>query len=93
MLRAALLIIAGVALAIGAMGIASGAGFGWPFLFWGAILAAGVLYERFRYKPLSRTAPGPEWEKTAERFVDDETGRTVTVYMRKDTGERQYVED
>jgi hypothetical protein len=93
MLRAVLLIIAGVALAIGATGIAGRAGFGWPIFFWGVVLAAGVLYERFRYKPLSRETPGPDWEKTTERFVNEETGRTVTVYIRKDTGERQYVEE
>ena len=93
MLRAALLIIGGVTLAIGVFGIVCGGGFGWPILTWGLVLTVGVLYERFRYKPLSRTVPGPEWEKTTERFVDDETGRTVTVYMHKETGERQYVEE
>jgi len=91
MLRTALLIVAGVSLAIGLMGI--GAGYGWPLVIWGAVLALGLLYERFRYKPIERTAPGPEWEKTTERFVDDETGRTVTVYMHKTSGDRQYVEE
>jgi len=91
MLRTALLIVAGVLLAIGVMGL--GKGFGWPFLIWGAVLALGLLYERFRYKPLTRDMPGPDWERTTERFVDDETGRTVTVYMHKTTGERQYVKE
>lgn len=91
MLRTALLIVAGVSLAIGVMGI--GAGYGWPLVCWGAILALGILYERFRYKPVKREPPGPEWERTTERFIDDETGRTITVYTRKDTGERQYVDE
>jgi hypothetical protein len=90
MLRNVLLAVAGVMLAIGMVGITS---FGWPFLIWGAVLAAGLLYERFRYKPLESGGPGPGWERTSERFVDDETGRTVTVYVQKETGERQYVAD
>ena len=28
-----------------------------------------------------------------ERFVDDETGRNVTVYVRTATGERKYVDE
>lgn len=52
-----------------------------------------MLIERFRYKRLSSKAPGPGFERTTERFIDDETGKAVTVYMRPDTGERIYVED
>jgi hypothetical protein len=75
------------------VGLLTSPRFGWPLLIWGAIFAVALLYERFRYKPLKRSDPGPGWERTSERFVDDETGRTVTVYVQKETGERQYVED
>jgi len=62
-------------------------------LIWGGILLAAVVYERFRYKPLEPRRPGPDWERTSERFVDAESGKTVTVYVEPRTGERQYVEE
>jgi hypothetical protein len=65
----------------------------WAFILWGAILFFGLAYERFRYKSVVAAVPGPGWVRTAERFVDDETGKTVTVYLQPDTGERTYVED
>jgi hypothetical protein len=36
-------------------------------------------------------APGAGWTKTAERFIDDETGESVTVWLEPKTGERRYV--
>jgi hypothetical protein len=38
-------------------------------------------------------APGPGWEATGERFIDDETGRAVTVYIERASGERRYVNE
>jgi len=51
------------------------------------------VYERYRYKPLATASPGPGWQRTAERFVDPDTGKTVTVYLEPGSGERQYVEE
>jgi hypothetical protein len=65
----------------------------YTLLIWGTILFAAVVYERFRYKPLEHKLPGPGWERTSERFVDAESGKTVTVYVEPKTGERQYVEE
>ena len=65
----------------------------YTLLIWGGILFAAVVYERFRYKPLELKSPGPGWERTSERFVDAESGKTVTVYLEPRTGERQYVEE
>ncbi len=59
--------------------------------FWALILLAGLAIERWRYKRLSATAPGPGWQKTDERFVDPETGKLVTVYFHPATGERRYI--
>ena len=73
--------------------LVGGAGAGWGALILGAILILGTVYERVRYKPLSAAKPGPGWQRTSERFVDEETSKTVTVYIRPETGERQYVED
>ena len=63
------------------------------FVCWGVIIVLGTVYERFRYKPLEGTAPGAGWQKTTERFVDDETGAPVTVFIDPQTGERKYVRD
>jgi hypothetical protein len=59
-------------------------------LFWAVALIAGTIYERVIYKPLESHA-GAGWTATSERFVDDATGKTVTVYVREQTGERKYV--
>ncbi len=63
------------------------------FFFWGAALIAAIVFERVRYKKIARKSPGPDWQRTTERFVDDETGKTVTVYVHPQSGERAYVED
>jgi uncharacterized membrane protein HdeD (DUF308 family) len=63
------------------------------FTIWGVLLVLGTVFERFRYKPNETTVPPANWERTAERFIDDETGKPVTVYVDPRTGERKYVED
>ncbi|MBI1179922.1 MAG: hypothetical protein GC201_05140 [Alphaproteobacteria bacterium] len=57
----------------------------------GIVLLLGSLYERIHYKRLAGASPGPDWEATAERFVDPETGKLVQVYLKPRTGERTYV--
>jgi uncharacterized membrane protein HdeD (DUF308 family) len=63
------------------------------FMFWGVVLIVSLIIERVRYKRLEQKSPGPGWERTTERFVDEETGAMVTVYVKPDTGERAYVRD
>ena len=58
---------------------------------WAALLLVGLLVERWRYKPLAGRPPGPDWQRTDERFVDPETGKLVTVYFHPATGERRYI--
>jgi hypothetical protein len=58
---------------------------------WGLVLIIGLLFERWRYKPLTGARLGPGWVATDERFVDPETGKLVTVYFHAATGERRYV--
>jgi len=57
----------------------------------GVLLFVGLVFERWRYKPLSDARLGPDWIATEERFVDPETGKLVTVYYHPATGERRYV--
>ena len=63
------------------------------FLFWGTILIAGTVFERYRYKRLETQAPAGNWQRTSERFIDDDTGAPVTVWIDPATGERKYVRD
>ena len=92
-LRAALLVI-GLALLVGAAAFATagcGLGLTLRFALAGSLLIGAVLFERWRYKRLASGRPGPEWVETAERFVDPEGGKLVTVYYHPSTGERRYV--
>ncbi|MBY0317809.1 MAG: hypothetical protein K2X72_03700 [Reyranella sp.] len=71
------------------------AGFSLPGGLWllisGGVVTAGTLLERVIYKPLLREKPGAGWSKTAERFIDPDTGQAVDVFYNPRTGERQYV--
>jgi len=61
------------------------------FVFWGAILLLGTVYERVRYKPIEKVTPGAGWTRTDERFIDDETGQPVTIWLDPASGERKYI--
>ena len=89
----------GIVLAVGILmllaGVAS-AGLGMPGLpLWllivGGTITAGTLLERVIYKPLQRERPGAGWVKTAERFIDPDSGQAVDVFYNPASGERQYV--
>lgn len=62
----------------------------WSLVIAGGVLAAALVFERRRYKPLE-TAPPPGFEATSERFADPATGALLTVYAHPATGERRYV--
>ncbi len=64
----------------------------WPLIVLGALLLLGTLAERVVYKPLAKEKP-PGAVRTNERFIDDKTGKSVTVYTDPATGERTYVEE
>jgi hypothetical protein len=93
MLRTAVLIFAGLAIALGVCLCAKGAAVfgGIQTLIGGTILLAGTLFERWRYR--NRNAPTTgNWQVTGERFVDSETGRNMEVLYNPDSGERRYRE-
>jgi hypothetical protein len=91
MLRKWVLLVAAVALACGLAALFARVPPGFVFVFWGAVIVLSIVYERYRYKPVETAAPGPGWTKTPERFIDDETGEPVTVWLQPETGERKYV--
>ena len=63
--------------------------FGVPLTFVGLGLVASLAFDT-RYKPASDRPAGPGWVDTGERFIDPETGQRVAVFMRPETGEREY---
>ena len=62
-------------------------------VLWPALVLGGVLFERYRYKPPLSAPPGPDWQATAEKFVDPGTGEALTVYVQPSTGKRAYVKE
>jgi hypothetical protein len=64
----------------------------WPWLIVAILLVIGTVFER-RYHNRSEGRPGGAgWERTDERFRDETTGRLVTVWYNRVTGERRYDE-
>ena len=93
MLRNAVLALGGALFLTGAMGLLAHAwGMSLVLMIWGVIIVFAILYERYAYKNIVDAPPtGKGWTRTNERFVDDKSGRTVTVYVKPITGERAYV--
>jgi len=95
MLRNVVLGVGGALLATGVLALIAGAYGAAAFcIVWGGILVFGIVYERVAYKTVVDKVPaGTGWQRTAERFVDEKSGKTVTVYVKALTGERAYVAD
>ncbi len=94
MLRS-LVVAAGVfCIACGLVALATGV---WPGaivpMIFGTLLLLGTVWERLTYKPLERSSPGPGWVATEERFVDEDTGAMIRVWMEPKSGERRYIKD
>lgn len=62
----------------------------WPMLLAAGLLVAGTVFERFYYR--GSEAQGGDWQPTAEKFLDEESGRPVTVWFNPRTGARCYVD-
>jgi hypothetical protein len=90
MLRGMVVAVGAFCLVAGAVMWAMAVPTGLILLFWAVALIGGTIYERVIYKPLENQA-GPGWTATSERFIDDATGKSVTVYVQEGTGERKYV--
>ena len=90
MLRTALLVVALGLLAVGLGAWLGGSPSSLPLLVWGAVLAAAVLLERWRYRSNS-AARASEFQATDERFIDPESGTAMQVLFNPRTGERRYL--
>lgn len=77
--------IAGLALAL----TADGAGI--PLLVLAVAIVVGVVFEpRYRNGRMVPDAEFVDWQRTGEKFVDTETGRTLEVWSDPLTGARRY---
>ena len=85
-------------LALGAAAVAGGTllsiatgGGGIGLIVFGVLLFAGVLLEGRYGRPGTPTnVPPHAWELTNEKFIDDETGQLLEVWIDPLTGERRY---
>ena len=89
MLRGAVLFIVALFL-LCALYAVSQDGAAWPMLLIAALFVAGTLFERFHYR--GSEAMDGDWQPTSEKFIDDESGKPVTVWFNPKTGARRYVE-
>lgn len=83
--------------ALGALALAGGtlltmqAGGGIGLMLIGALLIASLALEGRYGRPGAPTdVPPHAWELTGERFVDDETGQLLEVWIDPLAGERRY---
>lgn len=89
MMRAFVLVLSLLLVAIGLWPCVQGARPLFPPLIWGGVLCVAVLLERWRYRGQAGRE-GALWEATDERFIDPETGKLMQVYYQPQTGERRY---
>lgn len=86
-----------VVFVLGALSVAGGTvmtmdtGGGIALLVIGALLIASLVLEGRYGRPGAPTdVPPHAWERTNERFIDDETGQLLEVWIDPLTGERRY---
>jgi hypothetical protein len=91
MLRIVLIVVSGVVFAAALVADAMAGSVFVPPTIAAGLAFAGFLFENRHYKRLLDRAPGPDWQATSERFIDPDTGKTVTVFFNSATGERRYV--
>jgi hypothetical protein len=90
MLRTLVLVLGGIAVAVGALLVGTGIrGPGIYLICVGAAVILGTAFERWRYSNAPPT--GARWERTEERFEDPVTGETMEVHYDRASGERRYV--
>jgi hypothetical protein len=81
----ALMVAGGTLLSV----MANGAGI--PLLIVGVLIVVTVFFEPRYGRPGAPTSvPNHAWELTSERFIDDETGQALEVWVDPLTGERRY---
>ncbi|WP_375396972.1 hypothetical protein [uncultured Sphingomonas sp.] len=64
----------------------------WPMLAMALVLLTGIVFERLHYVGNATDAAAQDWRATGEKFLDEASGRLVTVWFNPTTGERDYRE-
>lgn len=84
-------LVAGLAALVGGGAMMAATGGGFPLAIVGLLVLASLLWER-RYGRQGRqkSIPHSDWRLTDEKFIDDETGEAVEVWVDPLTGERRY---
>ena len=90
MLRTFVLVAAALFLTAAVIGVAIDP-MTWPTLIVAGTLVSGIVFERARYGAAQRKPVGGEWRETAERFIDDPSGKPVSVWFNPASGQRKYV--
>lgn len=67
-------------------------GSGLALIVLGALLLLGLVFEQRYRQARPDPRPGPGWQRTGERFRDEETGCWMEVWFNPASGERRYVE-
>jgi len=91
MLRSAVIAFGAACVLLGGVLLMLSNPVGFSPLLGGLIIVLATVFERTIYKRTDKGNPGPGWTKTAERFVDEDTGQIVTVWIEPSSGERKYV--
>lgn len=83
--------LSGLSLFAGALMLFEGNGGGIGLLFLGVLLVIGIAFEARYGRPGQQpSAASIDWQPTGEKFIDDETGEPIEVWIDKLTGERRY---
>ena len=89
--RFAAFVVGGLMVAGGTLLTVTASGGGIALLVIGVLVVLSVAFEPRYGRPGAPTAvPDHEWELTGERFIDDETGQPLEVWVDPLTGERRY---
>ena len=89
--RAVVLIIAALCVFGGALAIVEGDVGGSAAVVIGVIMVLSIAFEKRYGRPGQEPTPASiDWQRTNEKFIDDETGEPIEVWMDPLTGERRY---
>jgi len=85
--------VVGVVLLVGGASLCLvDAGGGIGLLILGTLVTAGIALEPRYGRPRDTAPRSGSWQRTGERFVDDESGELVEVWYNSATGERRYTQ-
>ena len=89
--RTVILALGALCLFGGTLMLVGGNGGGFAPLVIGALLFIGIAFERRYGRPGQQPNDASiDWHRTGERFIDEESGEPVEVWMDPFTGERRY---